>query len=156
MKSFSYFFCLIIAYLFMLSCSTEEDGPVDTTTTDVLGTWQLTQLTVSSAIDANNDGITATNLLEEVDCLNEVLTITVNGSWNLDGVAPALISSITGNLYNVTCSEPFALSGNWEAASGTLQLNGGVLTQFTLSGDQLIQNVGDDLPGIRTKVYQRQ
>lgn len=149
------FFALMVG-LNLISCSSDDNGGGSQEEIDLTGTWVLTQINLSAAIDANFDDITSANLLDEVDCLNGTLVLESNLEWNSTEVVASLISPITGNLYNVSCSEVRNQNGNWGVSGSNLLLVGSINRTFLVSGNQLIENLAQDLPGIRTMVYTRQ
>lgn len=148
--------CYALSLLLLMACSSDDGGDTGPQGIEFAGTWMLTQINLSSAIDANNDGTTSANLLEEVACLRETITLETNFEWGSDGINAQLITQITGNLYNVSCSELENEDGDWGVSGNNLFLIGSVNRTFLISGDQLIENLGQDLPGIRTMVYVRQ
>ena len=143
--------------LLFLSCSS-DDSPEGEQGVDArfVGTWELTEVNVSEAIDTNDDGTTTSNLMTEVDCLRDTLVLAENSTWNSTGVFPQLISPITGNLYNVDCSGIINRSGNWVSSGNTLNLVGDIQAVLVLSGDRLSLIIGDDLPGLQSLVYVKQ
>jgi len=67
---------ITVALVFLSSCSTE---PIDAESFQ--GTWKLTEWSVNIPIDLNNDIISSTNLLEEIDCVsNETLVFDNQGT----------------------------------------------------------------------------
>ncbi|WP_115461430.1 hypothetical protein [Winogradskyella aurantiaca] len=64
--------------IILISCSSDDSVPLSETD-DLLGLWKLTEWNTETAFDINNDGIANTNLLEEIDCLDNE-TITFNSS----------------------------------------------------------------------------
>lgn len=149
-------FALLLCLNFS-SCSSDDEGGISQPQgLEQAGTWVLTQVNVSAAIDGNNDGNTSANLLNEVDCLRDTLILDTTFEWNSTEVVAALISPITGNLYNVNCSDIRNQNGNWGVSGNNLFLIGSVNRTFLINGDQLIENIGQNLPGIQTMVYVRQ
>ena len=139
-----------------MSCSSDDGGGGGQEGIEFAGTWVLTQINLSAAIDTNDDGTTSANLLEEANCLTDTLVLDETFEWSSTEVVPNLITQITGNLFNVSCSEVRSQNGNWGVSGSNLFLVGSVNRTFLISGDQLIENIGQDLPGIRTMVYVRQ
>ena len=150
----SLFFLLILMNL--ISCSSDDGGGGGQEGIEFAGTWVLTQITLSAPVDTNNDGTTSTNLLEEADCLRDTLVLDESFQWSSTEVVANLITQITGNLFNVSCSDERNQNGNWGVSGSNLFLIGSVNRTFLINGDQLIENMGQDLPGIRTMVYTRQ
>lgn len=140
------------------ACSSDDDNNITPPSgEEFIGTWQLTAITVSNAIDANNDGNTSTNLLDEVTCLQETFILNEGFTWTSNAVNVRLISAITGNLYNVSCSDPQATNGNWGVDNGRIFLVGGNDTrEFTVAGSEIIETIGQNLPGIQSFTFQRQ
>jgi len=148
-------FSLCIIFSFM-SCSSDDGGGGGQEGIEFAGTWVLTQINLSAAVDANNDGTTSANLLDEADCLTDTLILDETFEWSSTEVVAELITQITGDLFNVSCSDVQTQNGNWGVSGSNLFLVGSVNRTFLISGDQLIENIGQDLPGVRTLVYNRQ
>lgn len=140
-----------------ISCSSDDsgDGGGDPGAA-LVGTWVLTEINISAAIDTNNDGSTTSNLLTEVDCLRDTLTLTADNNWSSSGVFPSFISPITGNLYNVSCSPVINRSGTWGFSGSSLFLSGDFLATFLFDGSRLTLPIGNELPGLQSLVYERQ
>lgn len=61
--------------LLLVSCTNNTDDIIS-----VEGVWELTEYNVANGFDINNDGVANTNLLEEIECLNqETLIFESNG-----------------------------------------------------------------------------
>ena len=145
----------LLALFIFISCSS-DDGGGEQEGIEFAGTWVLTEINLSAAIDTNDDGTTSNNLLDEVACLTDTLVLDETFEWNSTEVIANLITQITNDLYNVNCSEQRNQNGNWGVSGSNLILVGSVNRTFLISGDVLIENIGQDLPGIRTMVYTRQ
>ncbi len=142
--------------LILISCSSDDNGGGGQAGIELAGTWVLTQINLSGPVDANNDGNSSADLLDEVDCLRDTLVLDETLAWNSTEVAVNTVTQITGNLIDVNCPDERNLSGNWGVSGVNLILVGSVNRTFLISGDQLIENLAQDLPGILTRVYIRQ
>jgi hypothetical protein len=151
--------CTLFSVLMVTSLASCSDDDGDSSTqegAEFAGTWVLTEVNLSAAIDTNDDGTTSNNLLNETDCLQDTLILDETFEWDSTEVVANFITQITGNLYNVNCSDIRNQNGNWGVSGTNLFLIGSVNRTFLINGDQLIENLGQDLPGIRTMVYTRQ
>ena len=147
----------VLALLVTVSCSSDDsDGGGENQSAELVGTWQLVEMNVSQAIDTNNDGVTTSNLLTEVTCLRDTLTLSGGDTWSSSGVFPANISAITGNLYNVSCSTIINRSGTWGFSGSSLFLTGDFQATFFYDGTRLTLAIGNELPGLQSLVYERQ
>ena len=147
---------LLAVAVFLQGCSNDDSGGGNDVSAELVGTWQLTEVNVSEAIDTNDDGTTTTNLMTEVDCLEDTLILSADASWSSSGIFPANISPITGNLYNVSCSNVLVRGGNWGFSGSSLFLSGDFQATFLYDGTRLTLPIGNDLPGIQSLVYIRQ
>jgi hypothetical protein len=144
----------ISVFLFLglvISCS-DDDG---STTTDVnlAGTWDLTEVNVSSAVDVDGDGSSSTNLLDEADCISGTLTIREDMTWSFQQ-SQFTVTTITNNQYAVQCSGTVQGTGAWANNSTQVQFQGSTLLGILqINGDELVKTDGNDLPGIRSYVY---
>lgn len=151
-----YLFLSVAVLLFSCSDDDGDDGESDPQVLNVIGTWTLVRIDVSAPIDANLDGTSSSNVLDESDCPEETLVIEGNFEWRSTVIAPGGISQITGDLYSVTCLPVQNQDGDWGVSGNNLILVGSANRTFLVSGDQLFEDIGEDLPGIRTFVYARQ
>lgn len=71
-------FLLGCLFVILVSCSSDDSVPLNETD-NLLGLWRLTEWNTETAFDINEDGTASTNLLNEIDCLNNE-TITFNAS----------------------------------------------------------------------------
>jgi len=94
--------------------------------------------------------------LTEVDCLRDTLTLSNDDIWSSSGVFPSLISPITGDLYNVSCSATINRSGTWEFSGSSLFLTGDFQATFLFDGSRLTLPIGNELPGLQSLVYEKQ
>ena len=101
------------------SCSSDDEGNSNELEGQAfIGTWQLTAINVSSAVDGDNDGDTSTNLLDEVDCLQETITI------NEIVVTPPTLANTsfcTGTSVSVDAGSGFT-TYNWIPSGGNAQI----------------------------------
>ena len=152
-----FFGILSLAAILFCSCSSDDGGDSNQFEgEEFIGTWKLVAINVSSPIDANNDGTTSTNLLDEVDCLQETFILDRTLTWTSNSVNVLLITAITGNLYNVSCANPQTSNGNWGVDNGQLFLVGLTTRQFSLNGTTLTETIGENLPGIQSLTYEKQ
>ena len=156
--SIKLFLFMVVLSPLVLSCSSDDNGDDggDSRALELVGSWVLVQMNVSAAIDANFDDITSSNLLDEADCLEETIVLASTFEWTSTAVFPNVISPITGDLYTISCLPAQNRDGDWGVTDNNLFLIGTVNRTFSISGNQLIESIGQDLPGIRTLVYERQ
>ncbi len=151
--------CLPTAFLCFILASCSKDSPSDDNpmASPVTGTWELTALTINPAQDIDNDGTVTTNILSELDCVSGTLTIKSDATWSsvFSGVN---VTSITNEIYVFSCSNnPQVNSGTWQLKANQLTLfRETTSTFFMLNGTTLTNSVGEDLPGFRSEVYEKQ
>ena len=122
---------------------------------DVIGLWDLVEVNISAPVDINMDGTSSSNLMDEVECITGSLLIDGDLVWTFEQSNIA-ITTITGGLFNADCNGTFTGSGNWFSDESEVTFSGDddVLTVLRISGDQLINDVGESLPGIQSFVYE--
>lgn len=148
---------LLCVTFLVCSCSSDDAGTSNESPgEEFIGTWQLIAVNVSTAIDANNDGNTSTNLLDEATCLQETFVIDRTSTFTSNAVNVQFITAITGDLYNVSCTDAQSTNGNWGTQNGRLFLAGSTTREFTFNQDVLTETIGEDLPGIQSLTYEKQ
>ncbi len=147
---------LLFVGTLLISCGSDDDSGDNNEPAPVIGTWDLVELNITPAQDVDEDGTANGNLFDELNCITGTLVINNVGTWtlNLDGVT---VTSITGGLFNITCSTSSSFnSGTWAFQNNQLTLfQGGEPIVLTLNGDRLTNLVGDTLPDIFSEVYQK-
>ncbi|PIB28058.1 hypothetical protein BFP77_10420 [Maribacter sp. 4U21] len=147
-------FFIILMVLF--SCSSDDGGtPVVPESFLAIGAWDLTAVNINLAQDVNEDGTSSTNLIDELPCLSGLLTINSNNTWTAR-ITDVSVTPVTGDLYIIDCGNTLSFSGNWSNTGNTLSLNSSDFQDFTLSGDTLTENRGENLPGFLNFVYTKQ
>lgn len=155
MKNIHKAFLGIAALMLMFSCSNDDGGATDTANLEVIGIWDLAQVNVSSAQDIDMDGTSSTNLMNELDCISGTLLIDGDMVWTFEQTG-INITAITNGQFVAQCSGSVAATGAWSSSDTEVILQGSsLLGTLTISGDQLIKDIGDDLPGIQSYVYVR-
>ncbi len=144
-------------FLVLSSCSNDDAPPVDTSEKDAaVGTYSLSELTISSAQDINGNGSTTTDVLSELPCATGTLSLRSDDTftWNFIGVN---VTAITGDLYAFSCnSDTTSLSGFWTVVSGTVTLGtAGTSTTFNINGNDLTATASSNLPGFTSTVYSK-
>jgi hypothetical protein len=151
-------YALLISMLFFIIACSSDNGPVDVTTPDpIVGTWELIELNISPPQDINGDGNSTSNILTDLDCVSGTLTFREDRTWDLsfDGVT---ITHITGGLFIFRCANfTSGGAGTWQLQNNQLTLFQGTTSIFyMLNGNRLTNSVGEDLPGFRSEVYEKQ
>lgn len=143
----------------LFSCSSdknEEGIQLSQEQLDALvGTWTLVEFNVSPPQDVNNDETASENLLEEMDCLSGSLVLSEDFTWSLS-VVQLSVTPITGGAFGIACSSTNNSSGDWLFLDNEVFLSEGAAGTFQLSGTTLIRTPGENLPGVRELVYQKQ
>jgi len=146
-------FFLIFSLLF-ISCSS-DDGPSENEQDAVIGNYILSAVTINPAQDLNEDGTASTNLLDEITCITGTLIVNADSSWSLN-IIRINVTTITGGLFFIDCGDADASSGTWTFSNNQLSLNGSFEpTVYSLSGDTLTRQIGDDLPGFQSVAFTR-
>ena len=154
-------FLILLLSLSVLACSDDDGGPEPNPNFDlVIGTWNLTELTISPAQDINEDGTTTTNILDELPCISARIILSGDNTWSYSG-NDVIITTITGGLFKFFCSdETRTASGNWDIQGNLLRLadGSGTVTGFTFdSTDNTLTNIiGESLPGLQAEIYSKQ
>ena len=143
--------------LFLSNSCNVDDGveDADPLNFDVIGLWDLVEVNINPGQDLNNDGTASSNLMNELDCISGTLLIDGDFVWTLEQTDLA-ITPITGDQFNIDCSETVIGTGTWFADQSAVGFGGNAaLSLLTISGDRLFNQSGEDLPGIQSYVYQR-
>lgn len=154
MRKLKFVLFLVIPIL-VASCSDDDGEATGSATPVVVGVYNLTEVNISAAQDPNEDGIFSTNMLDELSCLNGLLNISADGTWDMN-LTEVRITSVTGDLYPVSCGDSQEYSGNWSFQNNQLNLNSTFFTSFTYNNDGLVENVNENLPGILNRKFERE
>ena len=156
MNSIRFALVAVLLSIFSISCDS-DDGANNTPTPNfaVIGLWDLVEVNVNLPQDINMDGTLSTNLMDELDCISGSLLIDSNLVWTFEQ-SEIVVSRITGDSFSVNCAGNVTGTGNWfsDETEITFSGNNEVLTELRISGNQLINDVGEDLPGIQSFVYE--
>lgn len=103
---------LCFASLLLTSCFSDGDDDFA-----IVGAWQLSAMNVEGGFDINNDGTISSNLLNEIDCINnETLVFESNGvvTSNLTFNPHIKIALLDGTsddyVFDVVCDEEGVIS----------------------------------------------
>lgn len=155
-QKFTQLLFLVIALISMSACSDDEGNNGPSEIEAASGTYVLTELNVNPPQDVNEDGTASTNLLNEMPCISGNLVLRDDGAYVLNLTAVE-VTSITGGLFFITCSQPITSNSNWNINGGQITLFGNfTTTPYVLNGSTLTRTVGEDLPNIQNVVYQKQ
>ena len=154
-------YLLILCFVGLLSCSDDDGGSEPDPNFDlVVGTWNLSELTISPAQDINEDGNTTTNILDELPCISARIVLSDNNTWSYSG-NDVVINTITGGLFAFFCSdETRTAGGNWDIQGSLVRLadDRGNITLFTFdSAENTLTNIiGEVLPGLQAEIYTKE
>lgn len=149
----NFFLFAICSALIFTSCSNDDDGNVSDMVS-LVGTWELTSATGGLPVDLDMDGNASTNLLEELSCFEDVITVNEDDTYNQDvteitvnvepGIPPVVTASCTGNTLMETGS--WSLDGDQLTFTPTGMDPTTVtitLTQTTLSFTDTLDDLGE-------------
>nr|WP_299068085.1 hypothetical protein [uncultured Allomuricauda sp.] len=147
---------LVCSVLLLFSCSIDDgEQGIDPPNFDVIGLWDLVEVNVNPAQDINMDGTTSTNLMDEMDCISGTLLIDGDLVWTYEQTDIA-VSPITNDQYVITCLESVTATGTWFSDEVEATFDGNsVLTALQIDGELLVNQLGQELPGIQSYVYER-
>jgi len=144
---------LLACTIICISCSNDDAPSQPDESQLVIGSYSLSAVNISPAQDLNEDGITSTNLLDEMVCVTGTLAVNADKSWSLN-VIRINVTSITGGLFFIECGDADASSGTWTFSNNQLSLNGSFEpTVYVLNGDNLTRSIGEDLPDFQSVVF---
>jgi len=149
---------IIVLLVLSISCSSdnEEDIKISQEQLDAItGTWNLIALNVNPPQDANNDGTSSENMVEELNCLTATLLLKEDFTWSSTKVG-LFVTPITGDLFGISCTEEASDSGSWQFLNNKVVLSEDVEDIFELNGNLLTINFNNDLPDFQSIVYQKQ
>jgi hypothetical protein len=130
---------LFVAFLGLVSCSSDDNGGSSVNNGDIVGSWRLTALTYGGATVISQGGQSITTNFNAVgtEFFNSTLTFNENGTFESEGdgymvdyTMEMMGQEITQEMFVVS----FFQNGNWEA-------NGNTITFFSPSTDPVDYNV---------------
>ncbi|MFD2585595.1 hypothetical protein ACFSQJ_01560 [Croceitalea marina] len=149
-KNVFLFLCLISLF----SCNLDDgvDG-ITPPNFAAVGLWDLSEVVMNPPQDLNDDGISSTNLLDELDCLTGELLIDGDLQWSLEQTDLA-ITAITGGQFDIRCNGIITESGIWfsDETEVTFEDNPQFST-LQIEDGNLVLNLNQDLPGFQKFVY---
>lgn len=147
---------LLTALVLIGSCNIDDGvNGIEPPNFDVLGLWDLVEVNVNPAQDLNMDGTASTNLMDELDCISGTLLIDGDLVWTFEQ-SNLNVTPITSDQFSIGCSDTNSATGTWFSDETEVTFDGDdALTALTISGDQLVNEVGEDLPGIQSFAYVR-
>ncbi len=145
-------FFIILMVLF--SCSSDDGDTSAEPDSLAVGVWDLTAVNVNIPQDVDQNGTFSSNLIDELSCLSGVLTINNDNTWSAS-ITDLDATPVTGDLFIISCNNTGTFSGNWSNVGNGISLNSLSFQDFTLSGDTLTENRGENLPGFLNFVYTR-
>ncbi|MGB5818796.1 MAG: hypothetical protein WBG90_04870 [Saonia sp.] len=148
------FFVLLV---FFVSCDvSSDDNSAPIPNFDVLGLYDLVEVNVSSAQDLNEDGTASSNILDELDCASGTLLIDGDLVWTFNQIN-LNATPITGDQFAIDCStDTTSVTGTWFSDATTVTFDGDpALSTLRIDGDRLINDIGEELPGFQSFVYER-
>lgn len=152
---------LLFCFVCLLSCSDDDGGSETNPNFDlVVGSWNLSELTINPEQDINEDGTSTENILEELPCISARITLSPDNTWSYNG-NDVVITTITGGLFKFFCSEVVRNEGgNWDIQGSVVRLvdGQGNLTLFTFSSTEntLTNIIGENLPGLQAEIYSKE
>ncbi|RDY61578.1 hypothetical protein [Flagellimonas nanhaiensis] len=153
MKNLRNIFLLTALLSLAVSCSDDDGGNAQNVNLDVAGIWDLTEVNVSSAQDVDMDGTSSANLVDEVDCISGTLLIDGDLSYSYEQTT-ITVTELTNGQFIAQCSGSTSVSGTWTANNAQVVFSGSsVLGTFSILNGTLVNDVGEDLPGIQSFVY---
>ncbi len=148
---------LFALLLFAVTSCGLDDGVegIEPPNFDVIGLWDLVEVNVSQAQDLNMDETSSTNLLNELDCISGTLLIDGDLVWTYEQ-SDIAITAITGDQFNADCSGTTSATGTWFADETEVTFTGDpVLGELSIVGNRLVNEIGENLPGVLSFVYER-
>lgn len=155
---------LVIAVFIISACSKEEVEEVFSQ--DISGTWNAISFTANEPLfDVNNDGINATNLLDELPCRYSIFKLNSDKTFYQENNAYTYNQST--NTYSCTSGDALSIvRGTWKMNTDntmlSLEINGntaflyiefdGEFLKFNSSEVFLNKNANGELKNIRGSV----
>ena len=157
MKILSRLCSALIVLVLIVSCSGDDGGGtvIQNNNLDVIGIWDLTQVNISAAQDVDMDGNSSSNLIDEVSCISGTLLIDADFTWSFEQTE-VTITGITGGLFFAQCGGTSSASGTWTSNTSQVTFSGSsTLDNLSIVGETLVNNINEDLPSVRSFVYER-
>jgi hypothetical protein len=155
MKKFGNILLLLLPLICVISCSDDDGNDGGFSSAELVGTWELVEVNVSSPIDLDGDGSSSNNLLDEENCIAGTITLRDDSTYQFEE-SNFILTPITNNLYVASCNGSNLATGVWASNGSEVAFQGStVLGTLQLSNNRIIKTVGEDLPGISSFIYER-
>nr|WP_297788857.1 hypothetical protein [uncultured Allomuricauda sp.] len=155
MKNIKFLPVFVSMFLMMISCSEDDGNEGGFSSAELVGTWDLVAVNVSSTVDVNGDGSSSKNLLDEEDCISGSIVLRDDTTYQFE-LSNFSLTPITNNQYVIQCTGVSQATGAWASDGVQIVFQGsGLLGTLQLSNNTMIKVVGNELPGVATYVYER-
>jgi len=125
-----YFFLFVISFsALFISCSSDDDNVSNPDMVSLEGTWMLTSASGALPVDLNMDGMSSTNLLDELSCFEDMIVVNEDNTYN-QTVTEIDVIVDTSDIIPVVTAD---CTGTILAETGMWDLDGDQLT-FTPTG----------------------
>jgi len=147
-------FGIVFLLLVIISCS-DDDGDTESPS-EFVGTWDLTEVNVSSSLDLDGDGTSSTNILDETDCITGTFIFNEDSTYQYQQ-SSFRITLITNGSHYVSCYGDNLATGVWTSNGSEVafQANSLLTGTLQLDGNRIIKRENQELPGVITYVYER-
>ncbi|RIV30746.1 hypothetical protein D2V08_16900 [Flagellimonas lutimaris] len=141
--------------LFAVSCSDDDGGSGGFSSAELVGTWDLVAVNVSTAVDIDGDGTSSSNLMDEEGCITGTIVLKDDTTYQYEQ-SNFTITPITNGQYALQCSGITQATGAWGSDGIQVAFQGStILGTLQLSNNTIIKQEGDNLPGVASYVYER-
>lgn len=157
MKNIKSLLLLFLTLFVLISCSDDgDDGESGFSSAELVGTWDLVAVNVSTEVDIDADGSSSSNLLDEVPCVSGTLILKDDTTYQYEQ-SNISITSITNNQYFVDCNGTNLATGAWASDGSEIVFQGSSVLRgnFQLMGNSIIWNEDEELPGVESYVYEK-
>jgi len=126
------------AVLLMASCGGSDDDATSNNEASIVGSYILTELNVSQAIDLDDDGVASADILDEAPCFDGSLVFSSAGTFTSNTDELNIIGTVDSDGNEVTFVECF---GPFQEM-GTYSIEGNVITFTGNDDDQIDTDLG--------------
>ena len=137
-------YLLLSLVLISMACSSNSDEVIEKNS-DIVGLWEMTEFQMDFAQDLKSDGVSSTNLLDELECL--FVTIQLNDDFTLTTSGMGLnFQQLTETTFDINCTVSSTTEGTWTRTEQGITISPNHVYTYVLKENKLYYDNENESP----------